>query len=562
MTACGSNTTIQTTETASAETAAAGSASEESTQPASEAADTAQTEAPAAQSPSDAAGETLAETEESEPLVIEYPLFDEPTTFTIWTSNSPDLSERISDINEYLVFEELEKITNVRWDATLVSFSAADTLFPLMVASGEYADVVVRALDYYTSGIDQAIEEEFLIDLNDLIDENMPNLQSWFDTYPELRKQLSSTEGQIAAFPKLYLETSDVTEGGCIRADWLEQLGLDAPETYDELHNVLSAFQSELGASEPLVISMNTGVQSDLLNGYQIGAGYYQVDGEIRFGPMQPEFKEYLEMMNAWYQEGLLSPSFVSSQAEVLMDTASILNGETGVWYGTSVQSITNLLSMSADPDMRITGVTYVTKTEGETAHVGTTGQIFDSNLWSITTACESPEAICQYIDYIYGEDGILLANYGVEGETFVYDEDGAPKLTELVTNNPDLTYSLALNVYTCDRQTPIPFVIDEQKARNDYSKDQLSAVEVWSSACDGLYNLPKAGVTMTADETTEYNTIYSDIDTYMDETIAKFVVGDLPLDQFDSFVDTLIAMGIETCIAMEQTAYDRYLES
>ena len=32
--------------------------------------------------------------------VVNYPLFDDVTTFTLWTSNSPDLSEIISDFNE------------------------------------------------------------------------------------------------------------------------------------------------------------------------------------------------------------------------------------------------------------------------------------------------------------------------------------------------------------------------------------------------------------------------------------------------------------------------------
>ncbi len=56
------------------------------------------------------------------------------------------------------------------------------------------------------------------------------------------------------------------------------------------------------------------------------------------------------------------------------------------------------------------------------------------------------------------------------------------------------------------------------------------------------------------------YNRIFSDIDTYMYETVSKFVVGDLSLDQFDSFVQQLKDMGIEGCIAIEQAAYDRYL--
>ena len=493
--------------------------------------------------------------------VVSYPLFDDVTTFTLWTSNSPDLSEIISDLNEYLVFSQLEQATNVRWDATLVSFFSSDEQFQLMVASQDYTDVVCRAIDSYTGGTDQAIEEEFLIDVSDLIDENMPNLLDWFDKYPELRKQMTTVEGNIGGFPKFYQEPSDVNEGALIRLDWLEELGLESPKTYDDLHNVLTQFKEQKNASAPLVIPVNTGVQGNLLYGYNID-NYYQVDGQVRFGPMQPEFKEYLIMMNQWYNEGLLSDSFLTSQAEVLMDFSTILSGDTGVWCGSGTQSITQLLSMAAEsqPDMRITGMTNVTK-DGDTAHVGTESQILDSIMWSITTECSDPAAIARYVDYLYSDAGILLANYGVEGETFHY-VDGKPVLTELVTNNPDYSYNLALNIFTCDRQTPVPFIIDEQKARNDYSEDQSNAVAVWNEATDGLYNIPRQGVNMTTKEQEEYNSTYSDIDTYMDETISKFVVGDLSLDQFDSFVQKLKDMGIEDCIAIEQTAYNRYLEA
>ena len=63
-------------------------------------------------------------------------------------------------------------------------------------------------------------------------------------------------------------------------------------------------------------------------------------------------------------------------------------------------------------------------------------------------------------------------------------------------------------------------------------------------------------------EESQEYNRIYADNETYEDEHIVKFVVGDESLDEFDNFVSTLKQMGIEDCIAIEQAAYDRYLES
>ncbi len=461
-------------------------------------------------------------------------------------------------MDEFVIFRELEKITNVAWESTMVSFMAESEQFQLMLAGGDYTDVVVKAVDNYNGTVDQAIEEEFLVDLMPYVADNMPNLTDWFETYPELPRQLSSDNGALGAFPKLYAEPSDISSGGMIRADWLEDLGLEEPKTYDDMYNILNTFKSEKGIEEPLIIAMPTGVQSELLSGYNISGGYYQVDGEVRFGGIQPEFKEYLTMMNKWYTEGLVDDMFLSNQYESLVDTSPVLNGTCGIWYGTAAQAIANMVSSSADPNIRITGVTNVT-VDGSMAHVGESGNLFDSHMWSITTECEDPEVICQYIDYIYSEEGKLLANYGVEGETFTY-VDGVPKLTDLVLNNPDYSYGAAMNIFVCDRMSPAPFVIDEDRVRADYIQDQLDAIEVWNNSNDGLYNLPRVGMNLTVDESEEYNALYSDIDTYMDENIVKFIVGDKDLAEFDAYVDTLIEMGINECTAIQQASYDRYL--
>ena len=496
---------------------------------------------------------------EAPEIVIEYPLFDQLQTYTIWMGTAPDLTEVVNEMDQFVIFRELEKITNVGWEATMVSFMAESEQFQLMVAGGDYTDVVCKAVDNYTGTVDQAIEEDFLIDLAPYIDENMPNLTGWFQQYPELRKQITSDGGAIGAFPKLYKEPSDISSGGMIRADWLADLGLQEPKTFDDLYQILKAFRDQKGATAPLVIAMPSGVQTELLSGYNISGGYYQVDGEVRHGAVQPEFKDYLTMMNKWYTEGLVDDLFLTNQYESLIDFSPVLNGTCGVWYGTAAQSITYIMSSAADPNMRITGVTNVT-TDGSMAHVGESGSVFDSNLWSVTTVCQDPEIICRYIDYIYGEDGILLANYGVEGETFTYDENGTPTLTDLVLNNPDYSYGAAMNIFVCDRMTPAPFVIDEARVRANYVEDQINAINVWNNSNDGLYNMPRAGVNLTTEESSEYNTLYSDIETYMDENVVKFIVGDKSLDEFDAYVSTLMDMGMEDCIAIEQAAYDRYL--
>lgn len=492
-------------------------------------------------------------------IVIEYPLFDETQTYSIWMGTAPDLTEVVKEMDQFVIFRELEKVTNVTWNATMVSFMAEAEQFQLMVAGGDYTDVVCKAVDNYSGTVDQAIDDDFLIDLAPYVEENMPNLAQWFHQYPELRKQITSNAGAIGAFPKIYAAPSDISSGGMIRADWLADLGLKEPKTFDDLYHILNEFRDKKGATSPLVIAMPSGVQAELLSGYNIAGGYYQVDGEVRYGAIQPEFRDYLSMMNKWYTEGLIDDLFLSNQYESLVDMSPILNGTCGVWYGTAAQAITYIIGSATDPNMRITGVTNIT-TDGSMAHVGESGSMFDSHLWSVTTVCKDPEVICRYIDYVYSEDGILLANYGVEGETFNYNTDGTPVLTDLVLNNPDYSYGAAMNIFVCDRMTPVPFVIDEARVRANYVEDQINAINVWNNSNDGLYNMPKVGVNLTVDESSAYNTRYSDIETYMDENIVKFIVGDKPLDEFDAYVETLIQMGVEDCVAIQQAAYDRYL--
>ena len=87
---------------------------------------------------------------------------------------------------------------------------------------------------------------------------------------------------------------------------------------------------------------------------------------------------------------------------------------------------------------------------------------------------------------------------------------------------------------------------------------DQSVAYTVWSENEPTMF-LPNR-VTMTAEENTEYASYYSDIEAYVQEANAQFIMGQRSLDEYDAYRDTLKSMGIESCMALYQAAYDRYL--
>ena len=102
-----------------------------------------------------------------------------------------------------------------------------------------------------------------------------------------------------------------------MRADWLEELNMDVPETIDDWHEMLVAFRDEMGADVPLILpkSGRSG-NSIFVSAFGVGSGFYQVDGKVQFGPIQDGFKEYLTLMNQWYNEGLLDPDFAATSSD------------------------------------------------------------------------------------------------------------------------------------------------------------------------------------------------------------------------------------------------------
>ena len=56
---------------------------------------------------------------------------------------------------------------------------------------------------------------------------------------------------------------------------------------------------------------------------------FHMKDGEVVYGPTQPEFKEYLTMINKWYSEGLINSDFPVNDNP----GAKILSNEAGSTY-------------------------------------------------------------------------------------------------------------------------------------------------------------------------------------------------------------------------------------
>ena len=94
------------------------------------------------------------------------------------------------------------------------------------------------------------------------------------------------------------------------------------------------------------------------------------------------------------------------------------------------------------------------------------------------------------------------------------------------------------------------------------YTEDMIEASDIWASVeADGDYlNLPSY-VTLSSEASEAVTPIWADIDTYVDECLVKFIIGDMNLtSDYDAFIETLNKMNIDAVIDAYQQAYERIL--
>ncbi|WP_178075896.1 hypothetical protein [Paenibacillus oralis] len=167
--------------------------------------------------------------------------------------------------------------------------------------------------------------------MNDYLD-HAPNLKKLLDDHPEWRKMASTDNGDLIGFPFIREDvTQQVFLGPAIRKDWLDKLNLSVPTTIDEWYTVLKAFKeqdpNENGEADEIPILIPAG-ELAFAGAFGTPNDFYRENDTVKYGPIEPGFKEYLATMNQWYNEGLLDKDFATTDAK--MTDAKITGNQVG----------------------------------------------------------------------------------------------------------------------------------------------------------------------------------------------------------------------------------------
>ncbi len=537
-----------------------------------------ETAAPAEPVPAeDAPQSALEEASNAEPVLeapgpVELPLTENGETFTFWVDGAaPFVTVYLGSGESYntaACTEYLESITGVHIEYKEVNMFSAAEEFALMVASQDYTDMISNFANLYSGGYAQGYQDEVVLPINDLVESSMPYYKHYLDMHPEYLSELVDDEGNML-FVSGFQDESYTVSGAEIRQDWLDQLKLDTPVTFDDWHDVALAFKNEYDTS--MTVCMNSSINPGLsfsrgfgLPGFSVYASdsyFYQQDGAVKAAYTDDSMKEFIKMLAQWYDEGLISQDFYTYNGG--QDTeGNIIGGDVGIFWSeaTFVQSYN---AMSEDPNCNFVGLQSPVREEGQEIHFSTANSLTGVNPVTITTACENPELLAAWLDYHFTEEGQLLSNYGMEDGSFEYDENGQPKFNDFVANNPDgLNFKQTTSTYIL-YATPSIFDADCQ-FEVLYGAQGTEAIQVYSAQPeDNTWAMPN-NLTYTNEESDIlYNSgAISDMDTTAAEYLLKFVTGALDVDSvWAEYVKAIEDLGLPSCIAAKQSALDRYYE-
>lgn len=488
-----------------------------------------------------------------------YPLDGNPK-ISVWKSLAPEFFNYFDDIEETIGYKAHCEATGVVVEYSLIPRMNATESATVILASGDCPDIMDAIESHYTPGLAPLYTQGILIELTDIVEQYMPNYAATLRLRDDYTRDTMTDDGLLLGIYNLWDEGFPVTMGPTVRGDWLEDLNMDIPVTYDDCFNMLKAFKVEKGADAAMWVTAAGVPYYDLMAaGYGISAYYngtryqqfYNVDGVVKFGPLEDGWIEFMAMMQAWYGEGLIYKDFMTQTSPNDVIRELMATDRCGLAYPWSFL-LTSIPGMSDDPDFTLTPIGDAVKNEGDKLHLRGLTNLVEQCGTIITSSCKNVEAAARWLDYGFTAEGLVLSNYGIEGESFDY-VNGEVVFKDFILNDP-LGYQVTV---VSGQYRSISTTVSDWRT-DSTNPIQLTAGEVWRDTSDNDWRMP-ARITMTEAESDEFALLWADISTLIEEYQVGLILGERSVDEFETFKTLIETQGIGRCIELKQAALDRY---
>lgn len=469
------------------------------------------------------------------------------------------------DWNKLMLWEEYEKMTNIHINWKTVQTDSLKEKRNLELVSGEYSDLFFATAIPKADLIKYGQQGTFL-KLNDLIDKYAPNFKKIMEQYPVVEKGITMPDGSIYGLPAIYdPEFKSLTMGTpWINKEWLDKLGLKEPENLDEFYEVLKAFKEKdpngNGKADEVPWSSHGGILGAIgylkgsfgINNHGSSNAYIDLEpgtDKLRFTATSTAYKEMLEYLHKLYKEGLLDQEVFTHKSVDYPAIAS--KGHIGVLSSIDPETIFGLKGYI--------GIPVLTGPDGQRLLTDMGSPLGNIGMFALTDKNKNPEATIRWVDHLYGEEGTKMFFMGFEGVTYE-EKDGELVYTEEMTKNKDgLNLDQALSEYLTWPGGYYPGIVKEKYFKGAEGKpasvENAKKAEPYALKQEDIW----PAFNFSPSDQDELSVIATDINTYIDESIAKFITGKKSFSEWDSYVKTIEKMNLARYMEIYQAGYENY---
>lgn len=217
---------------------------------------------------------------------------------------------------------------NIDFKPQYVPYDEYTNKLPVVMAAGDLPDMI--GMESADANFVKWAKQGAFLPLNDYIDK-YPSLKA----VPKYVWDAVTVDGKIYGIPQYF--PSKYGKKPLIRKDWLDNLGLKMPTTYDELKNVAIAFAKNDPDKNGKPDTYGIGLAKQIVYGAHMGAawdsGWYSKNeqGQLIPGAISEGFKQQTQLLADLYKEGAIHKDWaVSKTADVRKD---FFAGKYGIWF-------------------------------------------------------------------------------------------------------------------------------------------------------------------------------------------------------------------------------------
>jgi putative aldouronate transport system substrate-binding protein len=299
----------------------------------------------------------------------------------------------------------------------------------LSIASGDLPDI----FKVQPTQLKQLIEAGMVADLTDVYKKNItPLADEKLRTDNGVGIASATIDGKLMAIP--YITAAN--EGAqmiWLRKDWLDNLGLSAPKTMDDVYKISTAFKEKDPDKNGKSDTFGIGFYSGIFGGFGGMTGFFNSfhayknmwikdpkggNGLVQ-GNTQPEMKQALAKLQQMYKAGEIDKEFSVKTADQLL--TDIVNDKIGMFFGGFAEPLNKLNKAVTTNPNQVWEMYPLQSVDSKPAMAQVTAM--PGSYWVVNKKSKNPAAVVKmmnmYAESIFGKTADF--KYMYDGKFAVY---------------------------------------------------------------------------------------------------------------------------------------------